>query len=113
LGAGKIALSGETSISRAKPCEAVSQHSARDLSMIDVNAAIRAAMDYVDSFSNIFPNSGARLEETELDSIDSPQYWLVTMSFVDNLITGHRIYKLFKIDANSGHVQSMKNRLLA
>ena len=78
--------------------------------MIDVNGAIKAAIDYVKAFSNIFPNADPRLEETELDDEDYPKVWLITLSFMDNPLTGHRIYKLFRIDADNGTVKAMKNR---
>lgn len=75
--------------------------------MMDVHTAVKNAIDYVGSFSNIFPSSDMRLEETEIDDYGD---WLITLSFLENPLTGNRIYKIFRIDSNSGQVKAMKGR---
>jgi hypothetical protein len=77
--------------------------------MVDVKGAVRAALDYVNEFPELIPPRDVRLEETEY--VD-PGDWLITLSFLDNSITGLRSYKTFRIDGNSGAVTSMKRALL-
>jgi hypothetical protein len=65
------------------------------------------------------PVRDIRLEETELDASEN---WLITLSAVDMSSHGplgaiasgfgKRIYKIFKIDGDSGEVLSMKVRNL-
>lgn len=87
--------------------------------MIDVKTAVRTAMKYLHEFQEFVPAKGVRLEETEYD--DSG-YWMITLSTLDDqgellgplatLVPGKRSYKIFRIDANSGDVKSMKVRSL-
>lgn len=88
--------------------------------MIDVKSAVRAAMKYLQEIQEFVPAIGMRLEETEHD--DSGD-WLITLSTVEDsgirvespfpvFPTGKRIYKVFRIDANTGDVKSMKVRTL-
>lgn len=76
--------------------------------MLPVRSAVQAAMDYIAQFSDLVPANDVRLEETDFD--DRANEWYVTLSIVDNEFTGHRIYKLFRVDGDSGLVKSMKNR---
>jgi hypothetical protein len=90
--------------------------------MISVRDAAKSALDF---YKDIYPNtSGELIEEVELD--DSKQYWLITLSFFGTVPTNtisplsavlqpkyERNYKIFKVDANSGNVESMKIRQLA
>ena len=76
--------------------------------MIDVKTAVRAAIGYVNEFREYIPPRDIRLEETEYD--EDRRHWVITLSFVENDITGFRSYKVFRIDANSGDVMSMKVR---
>jgi hypothetical protein len=75
--------------------------------MIDVKTAVRKAVDYVREFEEFIPPRELRLEETELDDYEN---WLITLSFLENPVTGHRSYKVFRIDRQSGDVVSMKVR---
>jgi hypothetical protein len=75
--------------------------------MIDVKTAVQIAVNYVNEFQEIMAPREIRLEETEL--VD-PGYWDITLSMVDNPLTGHRSYKVFRIDADTGAVRSMKAR---
>ena len=83
--------------------------------MIDVKTAVRKAVEYVRELQDYFPQEGnIRLEETEFVDPDS---WQITLSFVDkDRIFGFpagRIYKTFRISAETGEVISMKVRTLA
>lgn len=82
--------------------------------MINVKEATDKAKDYLGSF---FPEAeNVQLEEVELAA--EKAYWLVTISFegisnsvASSLLVGKTIlYKVFKIDAKSGEVISMKIR---
>jgi hypothetical protein len=82
--------------------------------MIDVKQAVDAASQYLATLYANDPPSNVRLEEVELS--EDEKYWLVTLSFSDTLqvfIPPRRSYKLFKINAESGQVQSMKIREVA
>jgi hypothetical protein len=104
---------------------------------VDVKKAIHIAIDYLREFQEFVPAEGIRLEETEHD--DSGD-WLITLSTIDpadllrvqsrtylegipednltkavslGLLGGvKRIYKIFRIDAQTGNVKSMKVRTL-
>lgn len=76
--------------------------------MINVKQAVDAAVGYVEEFANLVPLEGIRLEETDFD--DRENQWQITLSFIENEFTGHRIAKLFRIDASTGSVLSMKAR---
>jgi hypothetical protein len=75
--------------------------------MIDVKAAVGAAISYVKTFQELFPTSDVRLEETEFD--DNKGEWVITLSFGDNSKLGIRKVKEFRI-TNTGRVVSMKDR---
>jgi hypothetical protein len=86
--------------------------------MIDVKSAVRIAISYLQEFQEFIPAHAVRLEETEYD--DSG-FWLITLSTEDpvspleglsSLIPRKRSYKVFRIDANTGEVKSMKVRSL-
>lgn len=75
---------------------------------ISVKKAVTAATDYLRDFSSILPSqTGLRLEETEL--WEDPSMWIITISIQSNPFDETtRIYKQFRIDADSGEVISMK-----
>ena len=85
--------------------------------MLDVKEAAQRASEY---FAGLYAKehvSDLQLEEVELT--DDGTYWLITLSFpVGNPMlelfgkagAGNRKYKLFKIDAKTGEVKSMKIR---
>jgi hypothetical protein len=75
--------------------------------MIDVKQAVQIAVAYINEFQEFIEPREIRLEETELVE---PGYWEITLSLVDNPLTGHRSYKVFRIDADTGAVRSMKAR---
>jgi hypothetical protein len=90
--------------------------------MIDVKSAVRIAIKYLQEFHEFIPAQSIRLEETEYD--DSG-YWLITLSTLSpedpgsgvvgslaGLLKHERIYKQFRIDAETGDVKSMKVRSL-
>jgi hypothetical protein len=83
---------------------------------IDVKTAVRNAIAYLREFEEFIPARGLRLEETEYDGSGS---WLITLSVIDDdprffgeLAGTKRTYKVFRIDAETGEVKSMKVRSL-
>ncbi len=76
--------------------------------MIDVKQAVNAAIAYVNDFPSLLSTANVRLEETELS--DTETYWNITLSFIENALMGTRTYRIFKIDAETGVVKSMKAR---
>ena len=89
--------------------------------LIDVRSAVEVARNYL--YQVMDPFQGLRLEETELS--EDREYWLITLGF-DRPVGDHldplqavvnnkkyeREYRIFKIDAHSKEVQSMKIREL-
>ena len=82
--------------------------------MIDVKEATDKAKAHLASF---FPDAeNVQLEEVELT--DDRTHWLITLSYegvshsvASSLLVGKSVrYKLFKLDAKSGEVISMKIR---
>ena len=82
--------------------------------MIDVKQAVDIASQYLMSlFADRLP-SDIQLEEVELS--EDEKYWFITLSFREAYFAGippRKNYKLFKINADSGQVQSMKIREVA
>jgi hypothetical protein len=74
---------------------------------LNVKGAIEVAMDYVQSFNELFQAKGMRLEETVLS--DNGR-WLITLSFIDSDTFDSRVYKVFEIDPESREVKAMKIR---
>lgn len=79
--------------------------------MLTVQQAVQSALAYVDEFGSVLPRANLRLEETEFD--ETEETWLITLSFGENLFSESRTYKLFKVDARTGAIRSMKIRQLA
>ncbi|KAA5601929.1 hypothetical protein [Blastochloris sulfoviridis] len=93
--------------------------------IIDVKAAVRIAIRYLQELGDFIPGENIRLEETEYDD---GGFWLITLSTIEippsptiggetmrrvlALEKGKRNYKVFRIDARSGEVKSMKVRQL-
>jgi hypothetical protein len=85
---------------------------------VDVRAAVRAAASYLDQFDDFIGARQARLEETEFD--DESNQWVITLSTIDipksagtlAELSSKRNYRQFRIDAETGHVKSMKVRTL-
>jgi hypothetical protein len=82
--------------------------------MIDVKQASDKAREYLMSF---FPDAEkVQLEEVELTS--DKTFWYITLSYegmansvASSLLVGKSVrYKIFKLDAESGEVLSMKIR---
>ncbi|RIH85315.1 MULTISPECIES: hypothetical protein [Calidithermus] len=85
--------------------------------MIDVKQAVQIANDYIQSLFTERQIPELRLEEVELSQDGS--FWEVTLSFVVREPTAYlslgdaartREYKVFRINAETGQVQSMKIR---
>ena len=82
--------------------------------MIDVKEATSKAIEYLASF---FPDAErVQLEEVELT--DDKAYWYITLSYegvsnsvASSLLVGKSVrHKIFKLEANTGEVISMKIR---
>ncbi len=85
--------------------------------MIDVRQAAQSASTF---FASLYDNAGGtdvRLEEVELT--EDRKHWLITLSYpppspLGNIIPsglgGSRQYRIFKVDAQTGEVLSMKIR---
>jgi len=83
--------------------------------MLEVKEVVKIATEYIQTLFSPHQIPELRLEEVEL-SADS-QYWEVTLSFVVREPTAYlslgdaartREYKIFRISAETGQVQSMK-----
>lgn len=92
---------------------------------IDVRAAVNAVQIYFQSIQDLIGSEprNVRLEEVELS--EDKKFWLITLgynlsNFVKNnpletlgiSIGENREYKIFKVDAETGEVASMKIREL-
>ena len=92
---------------------------------IDVRAAVHAAQIYFQSLQDLMGNetTNLRLEEVELS--EDKKFWLITLGYdlsnsVKNNpletigigIVENREYKIFKVDSETGEVESMKIREL-
>ena len=91
--------------------------------MVDVRSAVVVASEYFSSLQDMIGNQieDLRLEEAELS--EDKEHWFITLGFIrpvdktsdsvhdwmENRIY-EREYKVFKIDATTGEVQSMKIR---
>jgi hypothetical protein len=82
--------------------------------MVDVKEAAQRASDY---FADLYGEQGVlnvQLEEVELT--DDGKFWLITLSYPGPREPGtftvypKKKYKVFKIDAKTGDVKSMKIR---
>ncbi|HYG11544.1 MAG TPA: hypothetical protein VD835_16475 [Pyrinomonadaceae bacterium] len=85
--------------------------------MIDVKQAAQSASNFIVGLYSNETLSEVMLEEVELS--EDGKYWLVTLSFLApsssvNSILGirGRLYKIFKVDTDTGEVVSMKIREL-
>lgn len=85
--------------------------------MLEVKEAVKVATEYIQTLFAEKQIPELRLEEVEL-SQDS-QFWEVTLSFVTREPTAYlslgdaartREYKVFRVNAETGQVQSMKIR---
>ena len=85
--------------------------------MLEVKEAVKVATEYIQALFVEKQIPELRLEEVELS--EDKKHWEVTLSFVVREPTAYlslgdaarsREYKVFKVDAESGQVQSMKIR---
>lgn len=74
---------------------------------LNVKAAVRIAMDYVQSLQEILPATHLRLEEVELTERG---LWLITLSFIDSDTLETRVYKQFEVDPDTKEVRAMRIR---
>ncbi len=85
--------------------------------MLDVKQAAQKASEYFTTLYTGRNTANVQLEEVELT--EDGRYWLITLSYPLASLTGlseflgkggPREYKVFKIDASTGEVKSMKIR---
>jgi hypothetical protein len=82
--------------------------------MIDVKQAAQSASNFFASLYNSEGVPDVRLEEVELT--EDGKHWLITLSFPPSpmppgvIYSPARQYKIFKVDAQTGDVLSMKIR---
>ncbi|MGK0618578.1 hypothetical protein [Meiothermus cerbereus] len=85
--------------------------------MLEVKEAVKIATEYIQTLFSEKQIPELRLEEVELTPDN--QFWEVTLSFVVREPTAYlslgdaartREYKIFRINAETGQVQSMKIR---
>jgi hypothetical protein len=97
--------------------------------MIDVKSAVNAACQYLESLQDFMGKSSQdlRLEEVELS--EDRRFWLITLGFeqpvkakrsqISSLVPApavppqpeyERVYKLFKVNSETGEVEAMKIR---
>lgn len=84
---------------------------------LNAKEAVEKASEYLHDIKGIASNQ-IKIEEIELT--EDKKYWLVTLSYNEylrlaifqSLPTEKKIYKIFKVDANTGEVLSMKIREL-
>ncbi|NER04808.1 MAG: hypothetical protein F6K17_20500 [Okeania sp. SIO3C4] len=87
---------------------------------MNVSLAVSAAKKYLQSLQSIleYKIQDLRLEEVELS--EDRKYWLITLGFITTtageeesfFLKKERDYKVFKIHAETGEVESMKIREL-
>lgn len=85
--------------------------------MIDAAQAVSRAQDYFTTFFKDSPLTEVLLEEAEL--ADDGRFWDVTFGFdyqpgsgSRGLGPGERMFKVVRIDAESGNMVSMKNAVI-
>lgn len=93
---------------------------AEEINRIDVRAAVFASKNYLQSLQGLleYQIKDLRLEEVEFS--EDRKYWLITLGFIANttgeeesfLLKKERDYKVFKVNAETGEVESMKIREL-
>lgn len=85
--------------------------------MLEVKEAVKVATEYIQTLFAEKQIPELRLEEVELSQ--DGQFWEVTLSFVVREPTAYlslgdaarsREYKIFRVNAENGQVQSMKIR---
>ncbi|MBD2480491.1 hypothetical protein [Planktothrix sp. FACHB-1365] len=96
------------------------ESSVKNLPKIDVRAAVSLAQKYFNNLQDMIDSSiqSLRLEEVELS--EDKQFWFITLGFdcvnLNNLLQVvpqyAREYKIFKINAETGEIESMKIREL-
>ena len=82
--------------------------------MIDVKDATKAAIRY---FSDLYGSKYSNLALEEVELSNDEQYWLITLGYDVNELAqffgpskANRNYKIFKINARTGDIVSMKMR---
>lgn len=86
--------------------------------MINIKNAVKSAYDYFQAIQNLIDANHVEdlnLEEIELS--EDEKFWLITLGFdrqikTSNMFEGKykRVYKLFKVNSETGEVEAMKIR---
>jgi hypothetical protein len=79
--------------------------------MLDVREAAQKASEYFAGLYQEQQPHNVQLEEVEMS--EDGNYWLITLSYPQtelDVLSYKRKYKIFKIDAKTGEVRSMKIR---
>ena len=85
--------------------------------MIDATEAVTKARDYFKEIYKENPLNEVLLEEAEL--VEDGKYWAITFGFdwqpgsgTRSLGPGERMFKVVKIDGETGHMVSMKKAFI-
>jgi len=84
--------------------------------MIDAREAVKRAAAYLGEISAPIGRQLGALEVEEVERSGDEQCWLITLSYPRGLSIalslgeGKRVYKQFKVNAETGEVQSMTMR---
>lgn len=76
--------------------------------MIDVKQAVEQAVRYMADLPGMGAVYGVQLEEVELSEDEAE--WIITLSYTEAPGSPFIKYKIFRIEANTGRVRSMKIR---
>lgn len=77
------------------------------MTRLNAKEASEKSAEYLNDLRGI-PNYDIQLEEVELSPDE--KYWLVTLSFPSGYLGNVRNYRIFKVNAETGEVLSMKIR---
>lgn len=85
--------------------------------MINVKNAVKSAYDYFQSIQDLMNNHIEDLNLEEVELSEDEKFWLITLGFYRPIKTPNlfeekykRVYKLFKVNSETGAVEAMKIR---
>jgi len=85
--------------------------------MINVKNAVKSAYDYFQSIQDLMNNHIEDLNLEEVELSEDEKFWLITLGFDRPIKTPNlfeekykRVYKLFKVNSETGAVEAMKIR---
>jgi hypothetical protein len=88
---------------------------------IDVKAAVKAAYQYLQSLQEVMGNPLKDLALEEVELSEDGHFWLITLGYdrsiaslgsalLGGLPSNQRVYKLFRVNSETGEVGAMKIR---